>query len=125
MSDHTRSPCGVSRTWRGRHAIAAAAGATLRPRADRARFHGARERERPNDRALVREMGAPGLIGADLPERHGGFGAPSDTAGLAIETVAHADSKLSHVQLLASLDGRIIARHAASALAAQDLTVGA
>ena len=47
----------------------------------------AREGEGRIDRALVREMGELGLIGADLPERYGGLGEPSVTAGLAIEAV--------------------------------------
>ena len=61
---------------------------------------------------LLREMGALGLIGADLPERYGGLGAPSATAGLAIEAVSHADINVGYVPLLASLNGQIIARHA-------------
>jgi cyclohexanecarboxyl-CoA dehydrogenase len=64
-------------------------------------------------------MGALGLIGADLPEEHGGLGAPSVTAGLAIEAVAHADINVSYVPLLASLNGQIIARHASPELAGE------
>lgn len=78
----------------------------------------ARERAGRIERELVREMGALGLIGADLPERFGGLGAPSVTTGLAIEAVSHADINVSYVQLLASLNGQIVARHAAPALAA-------
>src|SRR5262245_37270599 len=43
------------------------------------------------DRALVREMGALGLIGVDLPEIYGGLSASGVTAGLVIEQIAHAD----------------------------------
>src|SRR5690242_10064487 len=43
------------------------------------------------DRALVREMGALGLIGVDLPEVHGGLATSGVTAGLVIEEIAHAD----------------------------------
>ncbi|TCZ53407.1 acyl-CoA dehydrogenase family protein [Roseicella aquatilis] len=77
------------------------------------------EREKAGrvDRALVREMGALGLIGADLPERHGGLGEPSVTAGLAIEAVSHADLNVGYIPLLASLNGQIIARHASPELA--------
>jgi cyclohexanecarboxyl-CoA dehydrogenase len=39
----------------------------------------ARERAAAIDRKLVRDMGALGLIGTDLPERHGGLGLPSET----------------------------------------------
>ncbi|GGG34024.1 acyl-CoA dehydrogenase [Caldovatus sediminis] len=77
----------------------------------------ARERDGRLDRALVREMGALGLIGADLPERHGGLGAPSVTAGLAIEAVAYGDINLAYVPLLASLNGQIVARHGSPELA--------
>lgn len=78
-----------------------------------------REREGRIDRELVREMGALGLIGADLPEEHGGLGAPALTTGLAIEAVSYADLNVGYVPLLASLNGQIVARHAAPALAAQ------
>jgi cyclohexanecarboxyl-CoA dehydrogenase len=77
----------------------------------------AREKEGRVDRALVRAMGALGLIGADLPERFGGLGEPSVTAGLAIEAVAYGDPNVAYVPLLASLNGQIIARHAAPELA--------
>ena len=59
----------------------------------------AREREGRVDRALVREMGALGLIGADLPERYGGLGEPSVTAGLAIEAVSYGDMNVGYVPL--------------------------
>jgi cyclohexanecarboxyl-CoA dehydrogenase len=70
------------------------------------------------DRALVREMGALGLIGVDLPERFGGLGGSSVTAGVVIEAIAHADLNVAYVPLLASLNGQIIARHAPAPLAA-------
>ena len=78
----------------------------------------AREKAGRVDRALIREMAALGLIGADLPERYGGLGAPAVTAGIAIEAVSHADINVAYIPLLASLNGQIIARHAAPALAA-------
>ncbi len=77
----------------------------------------AREQEGRIDRALVREMGSLGLIGVDLPERYGGLGAPSVTAGVVIEAVAQGDFNVAYVQLLASLNGQILARHASAALA--------
>lgn len=79
----------------------------------------AREKAARIDRALVREMGALGLIGADLPERYGGLGAPSVTTGVAMEAVSYADINVGYVPLLASLTGQIIARHAAPDLAAR------
>jgi cyclohexanecarboxyl-CoA dehydrogenase len=77
----------------------------------------AREKQGRVDRTLVQEMGALGLIGADLPERYGGLGEPSVTAGLAIDAVCYADINVGYVSLLASLNGQIIARHASPELA--------
>ena len=78
----------------------------------------ARERDATIDRTLTREMGQLGLIGADLPERHGGLGLPSETIGLIIEALAYADLNVSYVQLLGSLCGQIIDRHGSDDLAA-------
>ena len=78
----------------------------------------AREQTGIIDRALLRDMGALGLIGVDLPERFGGLGAPSVTAGIVMEAIAYADLNVAYVPLLASLNGQIIARHAPEALAA-------
>ena len=71
------------------------------------------------DRALVREMGALGLIGVDLPEVHGGLGAPGVTAGLVMEEIARGDSNVAYVHLLASLTGGILARHASRDVASR------
>ena len=79
----------------------------------------AREQTGIIDRALLRDMGALGLIGVDLPERFGGLGAPSVTAGIVMEAIAYADLNVAYVPLLASLNGQIIARHAPEALAAE------
>jgi cyclohexanecarboxyl-CoA dehydrogenase len=79
----------------------------------------AREQAAAIDRTLVREMGALGLIGTDLPERHGGMGLPSETTGLIIEALAYGDFNVAYVQLLGSLCGQIIARHAADDVAAE------
>jgi cyclohexanecarboxyl-CoA dehydrogenase len=77
-----------------------------------------REQTGKIDRTLVREMGALGLIGVDLPERFGGLGAPSVTAGIVMEAIAYADLNVAYIPLLASLNGQIIACHASEALAA-------
>ncbi|HBK06328.1 MAG TPA: cyclohexanecarboxyl-CoA dehydrogenase [Acetobacteraceae bacterium] len=77
----------------------------------------AREQAGTIDRDLVREMGSLGLIGADLPEQYGGMGASSVTTGVVIEAVSHADINVSYVQLLGSLNGQIVARHASPTLA--------
>jgi cyclohexanecarboxyl-CoA dehydrogenase len=82
----------------------------------------AREKAARVERELVREMGALGLLGADLPEALGGHGQPSVMAGIAIEAVAEADINMAYVPLLASLNGQIIARHAAPDLARHWIT---
>ncbi|MDR3468618.1 MAG: acyl-CoA dehydrogenase family protein [Xanthobacteraceae bacterium] len=64
------------------------------------------------DRALVREMGDLGLIAPELPEDFGGLGAPSVTSGLIAEAIGHADVNIAYVQILGSLNGKIIASHA-------------
>ena len=72
----------------------------------------AREEAGRIDRALVREMGGLGLIGADLPERFGGLGVDGVTAGLIVEAISYADLNVGYIQLLNSLCGGIVARHA-------------
>jgi cyclohexanecarboxyl-CoA dehydrogenase len=78
-----------------------------------------REREGVIDRALMREMGALGLIAPDFPERHGGLGAPSETTGVIIEAIAYGDFNVAYVQLLGSLCGQVLARHASPDLQAE------
>ena len=79
--------------------------------------YGAREEARGIDRGLLLEMGGQGLIGADMPEELGGLGVDGVTSGLIIEALAVADINVTYVQLLASLCGGIVARHAGSSLA--------
>jgi cyclohexanecarboxyl-CoA dehydrogenase len=69
------------------------------------------------DRALMKEMGALGLIAPDLPEQYGGLGESSVTAGIIIEQIAYADFNASYVPLLASLMGSMIAQHASPNIA--------
>lgn len=71
------------------------------------------------DRALLREMGALGLIGLDLPEKHGGLGASGVTSGLVIEAIAGGDFNVSYVNLLASLMGQILVHHARPEVSAE------
>ncbi|WP_288048140.1 acyl-CoA dehydrogenase family protein [Acidiphilium sp.] len=87
----------------------------------------ARERLAPNymaracsdrfDRALIREMGSLGLIGPDLPRDFGGLGQSAVTAGLVVEEIAYADFNASYIQLLGSLMGGMVARHASPDIA--------
>ena len=69
------------------------------------------------DRALMKEMGALGLIAPDLPEQYGGLGESSVTAGIIIEQIAYGDFNASYVPLLASLMGSMIAQHASPDIA--------
>jgi len=78
-----------------------------------------RARQDRIDRALLKEMGGLGLIGADLPEQYGGLGESCATAGVIIEQIAAADFNVSYVQLLASLMGSMIAKHASPEIAAE------
>jgi cyclohexanecarboxyl-CoA dehydrogenase len=68
------------------------------------------------DRALVREMGRLGLIAPELPEALGGLGASSVTSGMIAEAIGYADLNVAYVQILGSLNGKIIASHASPAL---------
>jgi cyclohexanecarboxyl-CoA dehydrogenase len=76
-----------------------------------------RERDDRLAPELLREMGGLGLVGVDLPEALGGAGLPSVTAGIVMEEVARADFNVAYVQLLGSLNGSILARHARRAVA--------
>lgn len=64
------------------------------------------------DRGLMKTMGELGLIGVDLGPRHGGLGLGSVAAGLVIEELAYGDFNVAYVQLLGSLMGSILERHA-------------
>ncbi|MEL0082040.1 MAG: acyl-CoA dehydrogenase family protein [Gammaproteobacteria bacterium] len=77
-----------------------------------------REQQGRVDRALLREMGELGFIGAELPEQFGGLGLDAVTAGVIVEEIARADFNVSYVQLLASLNCSLLAR-AAPELAAE------
>ncbi|WP_316157046.1 cyclohexanecarboxyl-CoA dehydrogenase [Cupriavidus sp. BIC8F] len=71
-----------------------------------------RDQTRVLDRALMREMGEMGFIAPELPEAGGGQGMGSLAAGVIHEAVARADLSLSYINLLASLNGQILAQHA-------------
>ena len=76
-----------------------------------------RESEGRVDRALIREIGALGLIAPELPEALGGLGASSLTSGLITEAIGYADLNVAYLQILGSLNGKILAANAAPALA--------
>lgn len=70
-----------------------------------------RDRTRVLDRALMAEMGALGLIAPELPPQYGGQGATSVAAGVIHEEVARADLSMSYVNLLASLNAKVLLAH--------------
>ena len=71
----------------------------------------ARDKTRVLDRPLMREMGEMGLIAPELPEVYGGQGMGRLAAGVIHEAIARADLSMSYVNLLASLNGQILAEH--------------
>lgn len=71
-----------------------------------------REGEGRIDRKLLKEMGELGFIGAELPTEFGGLGLDAVTAGVIVEEIARADFNVSYVQLLASLNGSLLAQAA-------------
>jgi cyclohexanecarboxyl-CoA dehydrogenase len=76
-----------------------------------------REAEGKIDRALIRELGQLGLIAPELPEEFGGLGAPSVTTGVIAEAIGHADVNVAYLQILSSLNGKILASHASRDIA--------
>jgi len=66
---------------------------------------------------LIAEMGRLGFLGADLPADAGGHGLDGVTAGVIIEAIAYGDMNVAYLQLLASLQGTILARHAPAEVA--------
>lgn len=70
-----------------------------------------RDQIRVLDRALMHEMGQMGFIAPELPEQHGGQGLGCLAAGIIHEEIARADLSISYINLLASLNGQILAHH--------------
>lgn len=68
-----------------------------------------RDRTRVLDRALMKEMGEMGFIAPELPEAMGGQGLGRLAAGVIHEEIARADLSISYINLLASLNGQILA----------------
>ncbi|MFG1480993.1 cyclohexanecarboxyl-CoA dehydrogenase [Xanthobacter sp. V4C-4] len=80
---------------------------------------GYREREKAASVPLElrRQMGALGLIGVEFPAEYGGLGADHVTAGVVLEAISEGDFNVGYIQLLSSLCGAIVARHAAPDIA--------
>jgi cyclohexanecarboxyl-CoA dehydrogenase len=71
--------------------------------------------------SLRRAMGELGLIGVEQPSALGGLGVDHVTSGVVLEAIAEGDFNVAYVQLLASLCGTIVQRHASPALAQEVL----
>lgn len=80
--------------------------------------YAAREAQGHIDRNLIREMGALGLIGPELPQQFGGLDAGGVTAGIVMEEVSYADLNVGYVCLLGSLLGILLSNHAQADIAA-------
>ncbi len=70
-----------------------------------------RDQSRIFDRDLVKKMGEMGFIAPELPEQYGGQGISRLAAGIIHEAIAKADLSFSYINLLASLNGQILAEH--------------
>ena len=68
-----------------------------------------------------RRMGELGLIGGEFPVEYGGLGLDHVTSGVVLEAIAEGDFNVAYIQLLGSLCGAIVARHASPELAAEIL----
>ena len=71
------------------------------------------------DRDLMREMGALGLVGPDLPEEVGGLGVGAVASGIITEQIAYGDFNVSYIQMLASLMGNLVYSHASPEIVSQ------
>ncbi len=86
-----------------------------------------RDQTRVLDPALMREMGALGLIAPELPEHVGGQDATRVAAGVITEQIAAADLSMSYINLLGSLNAQILLDHGDPAVVTpwlQRLTAG-
>ncbi len=79
----------------------------------------AREQESVLDRGMMREMGALGFIGPELPEEYGGLGLTNVASGVVIEALSYGDFNVAYVQSSGSLLGQVIARNASKAVASE------
>lgn len=70
-----------------------------------------RDKTRDLNRVLLREMGELGFICPELPEAFGGMGMGCLAAGVIHEEIAAADLSFSYLNLLASLNGHILAKY--------------
>ena len=81
-----------------------------------------RERQGTLDRAVLREMGALGFFGVELPEEHGGLGLDAVTAGLVVEALCADDMNIGYVTVNMSLIGQILSTFGAPEVVAPWVT---
>lgn len=79
--------------------------------------YAARERDGRIDPELAAEIGARGLIAPELPTELGGQDAGHLTSGLVTEEIARGDFNVAYLQIIGSLAGHILSRHAHDAAA--------
>lgn len=70
-----------------------------------------RDQQREFGHDIMKQMGEMGLIAPELPEVYGGQGIGRLAAGVIHEAIAKADLSFSYINLLASLNGQILAEH--------------
>jgi cyclohexanecarboxyl-CoA dehydrogenase len=75
-------------------------------------FYMQREREAKMDRALLRDMGALGFIGPDLPYDYGGMETSAVTTGVIIEALSYGDFNIGALAVVQSLCGAVLVRNA-------------
>jgi cyclohexanecarboxyl-CoA dehydrogenase len=70
-----------------------------------------REREGRMDPATLREMGALGFLGVEIPEEFGGLGFDCVTSGLILEALSAADYNIGQLMVTLSLAANVLTRH--------------
>jgi cyclohexanecarboxyl-CoA dehydrogenase len=80
-------------------------------RQELAPYYQQREREGAFDRDTLRKMGELGFFGVEMPERYGGLGLDTLTAGLVVEALCADDMNVGYATITTSLLAPILAEH--------------
>ncbi|MEH6389522.1 MULTISPECIES: cyclohexanecarboxyl-CoA dehydrogenase [Pseudomonas] len=86
-----------------------------------------RDKEGRIERETIQQMGEMGFLGGELSSEFGGSDLDCMTSGVIIEEISKGDFNVGYIPLLASLNGQIIASHAAPELAREwlaEITAG-
>lgn len=70
------------------------------------------------DDALLKQMGALGFVGPDIPEEFGGMGLDAVSAGVVMEELAYGDFNIASYAVVQSLCGAILVKNASSEIKA-------